>query len=92
MRGKYHYLHTTNFKVPIQLNGGIDPHLMAIIICELKNPYYKHFLPMAIAYGFVKLLNYDSIILEYANVNLFFVKGWDYDSLNQDFENVPFVN
>jgi len=46
---------------------------------------------MAIAYAFLQILNEDLFIIEYGNVNLFFVKGWDYASLNQEFLNVPFV-
>ncbi len=91
MRSKYHYLHTTNFKVPIQLNGGIDPLLFVSIKAELRNYYFREFLHMAIAYAFLQILNEDLFIIEYGNVNLFFVKGWDYASLNREFLNVPFV-
>jgi hypothetical protein len=89
-RSKYHYLHTINFLVPVQLNGDIDPLLFVSIKAALHNFYFKQLLHMAIAYGFLQVLKDDLFILEYGNVNLFFVKGWQKLSLYHLLRNVNF--
>ena len=89
---RFHFLMKTNFLVPVNSKGEIDPYLQVMIRCKIKSQEAKNYLPMAVAFGFKQLLTREVVILTYANINLFFIREWDERSCKRKFLNVPFQN